>query len=192
MSQSVASGRRGRRLQIEEQTAVDHARQALLRSLRQQPPSSLTCSAPVDLCQHRQLALRVPAPRFGATCPRLGVDKLGPGALRLVTLAYDGQLGYAQLHATPQRADPWVPDPQFATKAPAGRRSSSAARWPAPGGQPVPHRRPDEAGTGGSSCGLRMLVSIPDALPVRSPGAQLHPQLRRAPGAGRGGEAGSR
>ncbi|MGH3936179.1 MAG: hypothetical protein ACRDS1_14580 [Pseudonocardiaceae bacterium] len=69
-----------------------------------------------------------------------------------------------------------VPDPQFPTKTPAGRRSSTPVPYSAPGGQPVP-RRPHEA----SSVEPQMQLAY---LPVRSPGQHLHPQLRRLPWAG--------
>ncbi|MGH3898553.1 MAG: hypothetical protein ACRDTA_09915 [Pseudonocardiaceae bacterium] len=75
-----------------------------------------------------------------------------------------------------------VPDPQFPTKTPAGRRSSPPVRYPAPGGQPVPHH-PHEASS---------VEHQPQQarLPVRSSGQHLHPQLRRLPWAGTSDKAG--
>lgn len=68
-----------------------------------------------------------------------------------------------------------VPDPQFPTKSPAGRRQSTPVPYSAPGGQPVP-RRPHEA----SSAEHQLQ---PARLPVRSPGQHI-PRLRRLPWAG--------
>lgn len=104
-----------------------------------------------------------------------------------------------------------VPDPQFPTKTPAGRRSSCPL--PTPGGEPdsipgggaasvaqlrwVP--RPDDELLRDVDSGLAVRAGSPRGsasaveravLPVRSPGAHLHPLLRRASVAGRCGEGG--
>jgi len=92
--------------------------------------------------------------------------------LQQVTLTDAGRARYAQLGGTPPRPD----------KAPAGRRPSTPVPYSAPGGQPVPHRPPEASS----------VEHQPQraCLPVRSPGAHLHPLLRRPPLAGRGGEGG--
>lgn len=69
-----------------------------------------------------------------------------------------------------------VPASRFPAKTPAGRRPSTPVPYPAPGGQPVPHR-PHEAPS------VEHQLQ-PARLPVRSPGQHLHPQLRRLPWAG--------
>jgi hypothetical protein len=112
------------------------------------------------------------------------------------------------------RFELWVPDPQFSTKTPAGRRSSCPL--PTPGGQPDPI-----PGGGAASVAQLRWVPRPDdersrllrdvdsgsavragsprrsapavehaVLRVRSPGAHLHPLLRRPPMAGSCGEGG--
>jgi hypothetical protein len=108
-----------------------------------------------------------------------------------------------------------VPDAQFPTKTPAGRRSSCPVTTP--GGQPDPIPRagsvsvaqlrwvprPDDERsqllTDVADSGLPARAGSPRGsaspveravLPVRSPGTHLHPLLRRAPVAGRCGEGG--
>lgn len=92
-------------------------------------------------------ALQVPAPRFGATCARVGVNDPDPEKTGRVTLAAD-QAQDPHRPGTPQRAGLQVPDPQFPTKIPAGRRSSTPTLPPAPGGQSDPNPQ-----TGNSSVG---------------------------------------
>ena len=94
-----------------------------------------------------------------------------------------GRARDTQLRAAPRRAVLQIPDPQFPTTTPAGRRSSTPVPPFAPGGQSVPNR-PHEA----SSAEHRLRYA---RLPVRSPGQPLHPQLRRPPVAGRFGSAGN-
>lgn len=84
-----------------------------------------------------------------------------------VTLTDAGCIRYAQLQGTPRRTELPVPDPQFSITTPAGRRLS---------------RPGDERGLAGPAV---------SQLPVRSPGAHLHPLLRRVPVADRGGEGAS-
>jgi len=100
-------------------------------------------------------------------------------SLALISVTVAGRARDTQLAAAPRRAVLQIPDPQFPTKTPAGRRSST----PVPPGQSVPNR-PHEA----SSAEHQPRYA---RLPVRSPGQHLHPQLRRPPGAGRFGSAGS-
>ncbi|MGH7744336.1 MAG: hypothetical protein ACREQ5_05880 [Candidatus Dormibacteria bacterium] len=108
-----------------------------------------------------------------------------PHGLQQVTLTDAGRTRYAQLRGTPPRPEFPVPDPQFPNKTPAGRRPSTPMPYSAPGGQPVPHR-PAEA----SSASVEHQPQRA-RLPVRSPGAHLHPQLRRPTLAGRCGEGGA-
>ena len=84
-------------------------------------------------------ALRVPAPQFGVSCARLGVHDPAPETTPRVTLAVTGQAPDPQRSGTPQCASLQVPDPQFPTRIPAGRRSSAPVPPPAPGGQPDPN-----------------------------------------------------
>lgn len=94
---------------------------------------------------------------------------------------------YAQLGASLRRMALRIPDPLFPAKTPAGRRSSRPVT--APGGQPDPIPE-----TGALFMEQPRWAHCPDgsespSLPVRSPGAHLHPQLRRGPGTDSGGEA---
>jgi hypothetical protein len=131
--------------------------------------------------------------------------------LRQLTLTDTGWARYAQLRGTPHRLELQVPDPQFPTKTPAGRRSSRPV--PAPSGQPDSTLRAGSASIEQRRRGRRhdaLLIDAPGdglavravsqrgsacagehaSLPVRSPGAHMHPQLRR-PAGGRFGSAGS-
>lgn len=109
-----------------------------------------------------------------------------------------------------------IPESLFPTETPAGRRSSTSE---APGGQPDPStsaaggacveqlrwaRCPDDAraplrmGAAGGGLGVPDVIQRgnacagePASLPVRTPGAHLHPLLRRPAGPARVGSAGS-
>ncbi|MGH3899290.1 MAG: hypothetical protein ACRDTA_13825 [Pseudonocardiaceae bacterium] len=100
-------------------------------------------------------ASQAPAPQFGATCARLGVDDPDPENTRRVTLAAAGQAQDSQRSGLLQRMGLRVPDPQFPTKIPAGRRSSRPV--PAPGGQPDPNPQ-----TGNSSVGPPRWARCPE------------------------------
>lgn len=83
---------------------------------------------------------------------------------RQITLTDTGCTRCAQLQGTPRR--PELPDPQFSITTPAERGLAGPAvsrRW----------------------------TSEHASLPIRSPGAHLHPLLRRVPVADRGGEGGT-
>ncbi len=142
-------------------------------------------------------------------------DLWGP---RRISLTDTGTARYVQLSAPPRPAVLRVPDPQFPTKTPAGRRSNRPV--PAPGGQPDPtplagaasgeqlrwaHCPDDEhvplpTDAAGSALAVlavsqRGTASLVEcaSLPVRSPGTHLHSQLRRPPvagGCGAGGRSG--
>lgn len=81
---------------------------------------------------------------------------------RVRTLADMGRTRHTQRGGSPARPELHVPAPQFPNKAPAGHRTSR----PVPASDGQPDRTPP--------------------LPVRSPGAHLHPLLRRSSVAGRG------
>lgn len=94
---------------------------------------------------------------------------------------------YAQLRDTPRRPTMRAPDPQFPAKTPAGRRSSRPATAPVGQPDPIP-------GTGALFMEQPRWAHYPDdsevpSLPVRSPGAHMHPQLRRGPWTDFDGEA---
>lgn len=82
-----------------------------------------------------------------------------------------------------------VPDPQFPTRTLAGRQPGCAE--PLPGDQPDPIARAEAS----STAQLRARGLADECqhvrLPIRTPGAHLHPLLRRPPATGRGGEAGA-
>ncbi len=63
----------------------------------------------------------------------------------------------AEVRQDPKPAALRVPDPQFPTKTPAGRRSSTPALPPAPGGQPDPNPQ-----TGNSSVGPLRWARCPE------------------------------
>ena len=115
-----------------------------------------------------------------------------PPGQRRVSLTSARYARCEQLRGAPQRVGLLVPDPQFpAPKTPAGRRSSCPAPLPAPGGQPDPR---DPGGSAASAeadvdalnpglrrrCQQRQTAphSAHASLPIRPPGAHLHPQLR--------------
>jgi hypothetical protein len=80
-----------------------------------------------------------------------------------------------------------VPDPQFPTRTPAGRQPGCAE--PLPGDQPDPTPRAEASSTAQlRACGLADECQHV-SLPIRTPGAHLHPLLRRPPAIGRGDEA---
>lgn len=116
-----------------------------------------------------------------------------------------------------RRAGPQVPDPLFATQIPAGLRLSCSLAQLPPVGQPDPTplwefgyrplrcvHYPDDAGVPllmdahGDGLGVPAVsqrgiagAGEPTVLPVRLPGAHLHPQLRRRPAASLRDDAGS-
>ncbi|MGH3945893.1 MAG: hypothetical protein ACRDSI_12730, partial [Pseudonocardiaceae bacterium] len=133
----------------------------------------------------------------------LALAEEDPLGLWRVSLTDTGTARYVQLSAPPRPAGLQVPDPQFSTKTPAGRRSNS--RFPAAGdptlragaasvAQLRQARGPDDvrvplltdtASSGfavaavsqrGTACPIEHA-----SLPLRSPGAHLHPQLRYPP-----------
>lgn len=119
--------------------------------------------------------------------PSLGSRRDSPGVgLRCLQLP----LTSTELGGLPALSAQRIPDPQFPTKTPAGRRSSCPVPSYAPGGQPDPTPR---AGT--ASVDQLRWARCPDderlplltdavehaSLPVRSPGAHLHRLLRRPP-----------
>ncbi|MGH3695437.1 MAG: hypothetical protein ACRDRX_15850 [Pseudonocardiaceae bacterium] len=86
----------------------------------------------------------------------------------------------------PQLPPSWarqVPDPLFPRKTPAGRPSSTPASIP--DDQPVPHLHHQTPSAG------HQLQPRGARLPIRVPGAYLHPQLRRPPVTGHSGGAAS-
>lgn len=73
-----------------------------------------------------------------------------------------------------------IPAPQFSTKIPADRQSSTPASTPV--------AQPDPAAL--TSPRVSSISQGPARLPVRSPGTHLHPLLRRSPVTGsEGGES---
>ena len=119
-----------------------------------------------------------------------------PRGLRRVSLTSARYARCEQLRGASQRAGLPVPDPQIPTpKTPAGRRLSCCpAPLPAPGGQPDPHAPGGSIGSAGADvdvldpglcrgCQQRQTAphSAHASLPIHSPGAHLHPQLRRPP-----------
>lgn len=149
----------------------------------------------------------------------LALAEPDPWGLRRISLTDIGTARYVQFSAPPRSAVLRVPDPQFPTKTSAGRRSSRLVPPSAPGGQPAPTPRagvesgeqlpwphcPDDERvpllTDAADSGLAVLAlsqrgtaSFVEraSLPVRSPGAHLHPLLRRPPvasGYGAGGRS---
>ncbi|MGH4009894.1 MAG: hypothetical protein ACRDTH_17375 [Pseudonocardiaceae bacterium] len=113
--------------------------------------------------------------------------------LRRVRLTSSGYARHEQLRGVSQQSGLPVPDPRISTlKIPAGRRSSCPPPLPAPGGQPDPRNPDGDAGSTGTdadaldldlSHGRQQRRTAPysahASLPIRSPGAHLHPQLRR-------------
>lgn len=149
----------------------------------------------------------------------LALAEPDPWGLRRISLTDTGTARYVQFSAPPRPAVLRVPDPQFPTKTSAGRRSSRLVPPSAPGGQPDPTPRAgvqsgeqlrwphcpddervplltDDAGSGLAVLAMsqRGTTSFVEraSLPVRSPGAHLHPLLRRPPvasGYGAGGRS---
>jgi hypothetical protein len=148
------------------------------------PGSTATVDHPV--LDHQILVRSLAANAF--SCDQLPLTSAEPdpgrssellASLALISVTVAGRARDTQLRAAPRQAVLQMPNPQFPTKTPAGRRSST----PVPPGHSVPNR-PHEA----SSVKHRLRYA---RLPVRSAGQHLHPQLRRPPGAGRFGNAGS-
>lgn len=116
-----------------------------------------------DASQHRQLAGESCRAASGLTLPEvhhacLGSRRDSPiGGLRCLQLPLSSVEPGGLLALAAQR----IPDPQFAIKTPAGRRSSRS---------------------------LTPVFARLTVLPVRSPGAHLHPLLCRLPVTARCGE----
>lgn len=89
-----------------------------------------------QLCWQRKTALRVSALQCGASCARLAADGSCSAGTRPVTLAEARHPRAAPRHR--MSAGLRIPDPQFPTNTPAGRRSSGPTPHAAPGGQPDP------------------------------------------------------
>jgi hypothetical protein len=71
---------------------------------------------------------------------------------RRITLTKAGHTRYPQPSGTPPRVALPVPDPQFLTQTPAGRRLSTPVPPCAPGGQSVPHHPYKESSVGQRRC----------------------------------------